>query len=364
MASVVHVELGERRYPIAVGRGDIERLGEWWRRAGLGRRALVVTDSNVGPLYGAPVRDQLESIGVTTAVATVPAGEASKTIERWAELQYAAVEAGLDRSSVIVALGGGVVGDLAGFAAATFLRGIRYAQVPTTLLAMVDSSVGGKTGVDLRCGKNLVGAFHQPSLVVADPDVLRTLAAREYRAGMAEVIKYGVILDAALFERLEADAARLTDPLWAALDEVIADCCRLKAEVVAADEREGGLRAILNFGHTLGHALEAATGYERLLHGEAVAIGMVYAAELSVRRAGLSPTERDRLVRLLRAAGLPVSASGLGVEWAQVVAAMSLDKKAAGRVPRFVLAEAIGRVRHGIEVPPEVLKEVWDAIAE
>ncbi len=364
MASVVYVELRERRYPIAVGRGQIEQLGEWWRQTELGRRALVVTDTNVGPLYGPTVRAQLEAIGVATTVATVPAGEASKTIERWAQLQYAAVEAGLDRSSVMLALGGGVVGDLAGFAAATFLRGIRMVQVPTTLLAMVDSSVGGKTGVDLRCGKNLVGAFHQPSLVVADPDVLRTLPAREYRAGMAEVIKYGVILDAALFETLEAGAARLTDPSWAVLDELIANCCRLKAEVVAADEREGGLRAILNFGHTLGHALEAATGYEGFLHGEAVAIGMAYAAELSVRMAGLSPVERDRLLNVLRAAGLPIRASGLGVEWAHVIAAMSLDKKAADRVPRFVLAEAIGRVRHGVEIPPDVLKEVWDAIAE
>ncbi|MCX7818833.1 MAG: 3-dehydroquinate synthase [Kiritimatiellae bacterium] len=364
MTSVVHVELGERGYPIAIGRGVLCDLGRWWQEAGLGRRSLVVTDSNVGPLYGEAVRAQLAQAGVSAALATVAAGEGSKTIERWSELLYAAVEAGLDRRSAIVALGGGVIGDLAGFVAATFLRGIRYVQVPTSLLAMVDSSVGGKTGLDLRCGKNLVGAFHQPSLVVADLETLRTLPEREHRAGLAEVIKYGVILDAALFERLEASAARLMDPAWSGLDEVIAACCRLKARVVAADEREGGLRAILNYGHTLGHALEAATGYERLLHGEAVAIGMVYAAELSVRRAGLRREECDRLVRLLRAVGLPVTVAGLGVEWERVEAAMGLDKKAADRVPRFVLAETIGRVRPGVEVPAAELKEAWDALAQ
>lgn len=364
MAIVLHVELADRRYPIVVGCGQLQRLAIGWCEANLGKRALVITDSHVGPLYGAIVRGQLEQAGVSAALAMVPAGEASKTIERWAELQYAAVNAGLDRNSVIVALGGGVVGDLAGFVAATYLRGLRYVQIPTSLLAMVDSSVGGKTGVDLRCGKNLVGAFHQPSLVVTDPTTLCTLPAREYRAGLAEVIKYGVILEAALFERLEADASKLMDPGWAQLEDVIADCCRLKAKVVAADEREGGLRAILNFGHTLGHALEAATGYNRLLHGEAVAIGMVYAAELSVRQTGFSERERDRLIQLLRSVGLPVTVAGLDVEWERVEAAMGLDKKGVARVPRWVLVETIGQVRHGIEVPFDVRKEAWNAIAQ
>ena len=223
---------------------------------------------------------------------------------------------------------------------------------------MVDSSVGGKTGINLPRGKNLVGAFHQPALVLADVAVLQTLPPREYTAGLAEVIKYGIIRDAAFFDQLEqqADGLRAGDP--ALLESVIAHCCRIKAEVVRLDERERSLRAILNFGHTLGHALEQAAGYGRYLHGEAVGLGMAYAAELSVRRLGLAPGEAGRVRRLLRAVGLPVEKPEL--EWEAVRRAMGVDKKAQDRALRFVLAERLGAVRAGCEVPDDMLKEAWE----
>ncbi len=364
MATTVDVRLGDRSYPIWIGRGLLGSLGSLCRERGLTGHALLVTDSGIAPLYGEAAADSLAAAGIASAAAVVPAGEASKTHDRLLELYRAAVEAGLDRSSFVVALGGGVVGDLAGFMAATYLRGVRYVQVPTSLLAMVDSSVGGKTGVDLPWGKNLVGAFHQPSLVVVDLDTLPTLPAAEFRSGMAEVVKYGLIRDASLFGTIERLGPAALDPAGATFEEVVAACCRHKAEVVAADEREGGLRATLNFGHTLGHALEAATGFARWRHGEAVAIGMAYAARLSVRLTGLPPADHDRILSVLRGLGLPTTSAVADLCWSEVAAAMARDKKAAGRVPRFVLLERIGSARYGIEVPAEVLKEAWDALRQ
>jgi 3-dehydroquinate synthase len=276
------------------------------------------------------------------------------------ELYAKALSVGFDRRSVIVALGGGVVGDLAGFVAGTLLRGVRFIQVPTTLLAMVDSSVGGKTGVNLPQGKNLVGVFHQPVEVVADLDTLKTLPEREYLSGLAEVIKYGVIRDAAFFERLEARLDRLRARDADELEEVVARCCEIKAAVVSSDERETGERAILNFGHTLAHALENVGGYSRWLHGEAVAIGMAFAARLSEQQAGLPAADRQRIEAMLAALRLPVRVDQMA--WEAVRHAMQLDKKVWRRLPRFALAERLGHAVFGREVPEEILIQTFKDI--
>jgi 3-dehydroquinate synthase len=259
----------------------------------------------------------------------------------------------LDRHGAVLALGGGVIGDLAGFAAATWLRGIDVVQIPTTLLAMVDSAIGGKTGVNLPIGKNLVGAFHQPRAVLIDPNVLKSLPSRDVRSGMAEVIKYGVIADAALFAFLEAEMPRCLGMEPDAMARVIGDSAACKARVVNADEREGGLRAILNYGHTAGHAVEKAAGYRRLRHGEAIAIGMGAAAHIG-HAMGITPSETvARVEAVIEAAGLPLRMPP-GVPLDTLIHAMALDKKAKGGSVKWVMAEAIGRVRTGVEVPLEV----------
>ncbi|GAH17174.1 unnamed protein product, partial [marine sediment metagenome] len=255
----------------------------------------------------------LREAGFEVGRAAVPAGEESKSLNYALYLYDQAIEHGLDRNSLIVALGGGVVGDLAGYVAATYLRGIRYVQVPTSVVALVDSAVGGKTGVNLKQGKNLIGCFHQPSLVVADIDTLSTLPDREYRSGMAEVVKYGVIWDADFFELLEANCKELLKGPSALMEDVVARCCSIKAEVVRRDEREGGLRAILNFGHTVGHAIEKVAGYGEYLHGEAISVGMNYAAYLSVAMKGMTQADGVHIVSLLKDMGLPTKAPGC--EW-------------------------------------------------
>jgi 3-dehydroquinate synthase len=340
MATTVRVELGERSYEIRIGAGALD-----WGWAGLPRecRALLVTDHRVEALYAERCEAALRALGWQVTREVVPAGEASKCMAMVERLCARAVEGGL-----------------AGYAAASYLRGVRFVQVPTTLLAMVDSSVGGKTGVNLPQGKNLVGAFHQPMRVVADLACLDTLSEREYAAGMAEVVKYGVIRDAGLFAQLEADAAGLRGVPVAPLEGIVARCCRLKAEVVAEDEREGGVRAVLNFGHTLGHALEALGEYQACLHGEAVAMGMEYAAALSERVCGFPAAERERLVRLLRALGLPALAAGPAHSWSDIRRVMTRDKKASGGLPRFVLAERLGRVRFGCEVDEDALRGAYE----
>jgi 3-dehydroquinate synthase len=259
----------------------------------------------------------------------------------------------LERKSFVVALGGGVVGDLAGFVAATYLRGVAFVQVPTTLLSQVDSSVGGKVGVNLKAGKNLVGAFYQPKLVLCDLDALRTLPERDFRSGLAEVIKYGIIYDARLFARLERDLPRLSRRELVTLREVIARCCQIKADVVAQDETEGGPRAILNFGHTVGHALEAISRYGRFLHGEAIAIGQVIAAELSAELADLNRRDVERIRQLFHRTGLPTGVKLTGPQRRCLFSAMQLDKKVTGGEVKFVLARRIGKVVFGQRVPPE-----------
>jgi 3-dehydroquinate synthase len=301
-----HVELGPNAHPVHVGAGLLDRIGELALAAGLkpGRAALV-TDSNVARLYGAHAQSALAAAGFDATTLEVPAGEASKSLATLDQVYDRLVAAELDRSSALFALGGGVVGDLAGFAAATYLRGLAVVQIPTTMTAQVDSALGGKTGVNHRTAKNLIGAFHQPRMIVADVATLASLPEREFREGLAEVIKYGAIMDASMVAALETSMPAILARDPARLEQIVDQSLRHKAAIVASDEREGGLRKILNFGHTIGHALEASAGYGSYFHGEAVAIGMVAAAGLSRAYAGLSVGEADRLVRLIEAAGLP-----------------------------------------------------------
>lgn len=362
MLQELTVELGARSYPIRIGRGGLESLGAFCRERGLRGACLVVADENVDRLHGARCLEALRCAGYAAEKAVVPAGEPSKSGDCLFQLYRAAIQAGLDRRSFVVALGGGVVGDLAGFMAATFLRGLPYVQVPTTVVAMVDSAVGGKTGINLPEGKNLVGSFHQPVGVAVDLDLLATLPQREYVSGLAEVIKYGVIRDRAFFDRLEGGVKPLLAREPELLAEAVARSCAIKAEVVGEDETEGGVRAILNFGHTLGHAIEKVSGYGRYLHGEAIGIGMRYAADLSVRERGLPEDEARRIGDLVSAVGLPVKAPEL--DWEALCAAMAVDKKSVGRMPRFVLAERIGHVAFGCEVGADRLKEVWRGLGE
>ena len=338
----ISIDLGQRSYDIAVGSGVLSELGTTARALGLGERVLIISDSNVEPIYGQAARGSLGFAGFTPKTAVIPAGEAGKNLAAVARLYDAAVEAGLDRNSSIVALGGGVVGDIAGFVAATYLRGISYLQVPTTLLAQVDSSVGGKTGVDHPKGKNYIGAFHQPAGVWIDLATLKTLPPREIAAGMAEVIKYGMIWDEALLAEIESALPHLLALDEAALAPVVVACCKIKAEVVSRDERESGLRAILNFGHTAGHALESITGYATYLHGEAISIGMMVACRLAERLAMLDVGVTERLSLVLQRTGLPVAMPTVDVD--ALVGLMRKDKKARGGSLNFVLPTRPGQV--------------------
>ncbi len=336
------VELGPASHPVHVGAGLLDELGRLAREAGLKPgRAAIVTDSNVARLYAERASRSLGEAGFSPTLIEIAAGEASKSLATVGDVYDRMSEAELDRQSAVFALGGGVVGDLAGFVAATYMRGISLVQVPTTLLAQVDSSLGGKTGVNHRLAKNLIGAFHQPRLVVADVATLATLGEREFREGLAEVIKYGAIVDAAMIADLERDLARILARDGAALEAVVARSLRHKAAIVAADEREGGVRRILNFGHTVGHALEATAGYGNLLHGEAVAIGMVAAAALSQSYAGLSADEASRLEKLLERAGLPTQLPP-GARGREFARALRLDKKRADDAVEFVLLDRLG----------------------
>jgi 3-dehydroquinate synthase len=358
MSTIVHVDLGERSYDIRIG---AHPGSEVMRGMTGGRRVLIVSDDNVDPLYGDSWSAQCDQYGLEVFRATVPAGESSKDLQFTTELYEKALDAGLDRGSMIVALGGGMVGDLAGFVAATFLRGIPLIQAPTSLLAMVDSSVGGKTGVNLPRGKNLVGVFYQPHEVVLDLSTLTTLPDDEYASGLAEIVKYGVIWDAELFRELENKADRVLKRDPQLMEYVVTRCCEIKAEVVGRDEKESGLRAILNYGHTLGHAIEQVYGYGAWLHGQAISLGMVYAGELSRRAKGFPVDDQRRVIALLEHFGLPVESTntGLSSRWGGIRSAMAADKKSRDAVPHFVLAEAIGTVAIGCAVDDSVLEDTY-----
>jgi 3-dehydroquinate synthase len=354
----VTVPLGERTYPILVGKGLLPALGRHCKRLELGRRCAVVSDAHVAPLYAESALAALGAAGFEPILLTVPPGETSKSLRMVMKACDQLAAHRLERKSFIVALGGGVVGDLAGFLAAIYLRGVPFVQVATTLLAQVDSSVGGKVGVNLPAGKNLVGSFYQPRLVLCDLQTLNTLPDREFRAGLAEVIKYGIIYDAALFARLERDLPRLLRRDSKVLAEVVARCCEIKAEVVGQDETETGLRAILNFGHTIGHAIENISGYGKYLHGEAIAIGQVAAARLSTELTGLPPAEAGRIKELFVRAGLPVEIQLRAAAQARLLAAMRLDKKVSGGEIKFVLARRLGAVEPGHKVPEALIAKV------
>ncbi len=355
----IRVQLGERSYEIRIGRSD---AGDEWFALPKTDKALLVTDQTVDGLYGERAERAWRATGADVRRIALPPGEQTKSMSTLERLCECAAEHGMDRAALVVALGGGVVGDLAGFLAAVYMRGIGFWQMPTTLLAMVDSAVGGKTGVNLPQGKNLAGAFHQPSGVTADVATLASLPEREYVSGLAEVAKYGVIRDAELVTALENGAERLAARDPALLEDIVARCCQIKADIVAGDEREAGERAILNFGHTLGHALEKTSGYGRLSHGEAVALGMAYALRLSVAAAGLLPDAAERATALLARLGLPIrpNAKGARDEWTALRAAMGTDKKSRDGHPRFVLAETLGRARPGCETDESVLRRVYE----
>jgi len=354
---IVKVRLGSRSYDIRIGRGLLAKLGTECRRLKLGSRCAIISDSNVARNYANAAQRALRGAGFEPSLIVVPPGEKSKSLKTVKECYEKLAAKRLERSSFIIALGGGVVGDLAGFVAATYLRGLSFVQVPTTLLAQVDSSVGGKVGVNLKAGKNLVGAFHQPRVVLCDLETFDSLPTREYRSGLAEVIKYGVIYDAAFFRALERNMLKLLERDAGTLAAVVARCCEIKAKVVREDETENGLRAILNFGHTLGHALEAISHYGRYLHGEAISLGQVFAVQLSRKATDLSEAEAQRIVLLLQRAGLPTQLKLTPSHITNLMDAMKLDKKVHGGEIKFVLAREIGQVEFGKQVSTELLKQ-------
>jgi 3-dehydroquinate synthase len=339
----IRVALGERSYPIEIGSGNLPEADRFLAALGGAEHVVLMTDAIVEPLYAPAVGDNFAASGAEVDLVVVEAGEPSKSAAVAEAAWQKLLELGADRKSVVVALGGGVVGDLAGFVAATYARGIRLLQIPTTLLAQVDSSVGGKVGINLPGAKNMVGAFWQPLGVLIDTDVLGTLPRREFISGLAEVIKYGVILDAEFFGYLEAHVAELDARQPVVLRQVIARCCRLKADVVEADEREvAGGRAALNYGHTFAHALEAVAGYGELLHGEAVSIGMMCAAQLAERLRRIDSAFVRRQEALLTALGLPVRLPPADHD--ALIAAMARDKKTETGRLRFVLPDRLGHV--------------------
>lgn len=350
----LNVNLGDRSYPIYVGAGILDSLGQRLRESGLAGKVAVVTNPTVAQLYLDAVHGALDYAGFEVVPILVPDGEEHKSSKALTTIYDRLIAERCERKSSVLALGGGVIGDLAGFAAATYLRGVPYVQVPTTLLAQVDSSVGGKTGVNHENGKNLIGAFYQPKLVLIDVNVLASLPQRELLAGLAEVIKYGIIEDPQLFGDLEKKLTKIVALDRDLLQRIIVTSCSIKARIVEMDEREENQRAVLNFGHTIGHALEAATDYRQFLHGEAVAVGMVKAAMLSMQLGFCDQQSFERILKIITEAGLP-SEIPAGVSLQSVIQAIQLDKKAAeGRI-KFVMSEGIGKTRFHWLSPREVL---------
>lgn len=364
-AERVHVALGDRSYDIIVGDNAIDDCGEIISAVTKSPRTIVITDENVAPHWLTKVTQSLESAGLSTKSIILPPGEHTKSYRQLEALLDELLDQGIDRKTTLIALGGGVIGDLTGFAAAIVLRGIDFVQIPTTLLSQVDSSVGGKTGIDTRQGKNLVGAFHQPLCVIADTATLDTLPPRERRCGYAEVIKYGVINDREFFDWLIANGQRVLDGDPDARREAVIRSCKNKAAVVTADEKESGVRALLNLGHTFGHAIEAQVGFDDVLkHGEAVAIGMVMALDMSARLAVAPESARIELKEHLDDVGLPTTLSGLaGDNWtsAALLDHMGRDKKTEGNKLTFILARAIGNSFVAKDVDPEAVAATLDA---
>ncbi|NES19383.1 MAG: 3-dehydroquinate synthase [Symploca sp. SIO3E6] len=377
MNSVIRVSIPDKSYDIAIAKGlpgggiakkataegspagGLDDLGVWLSRLKLGKKVLVVSNPAIFRRYGERAIAALKLVGYEVSSCTLPIGERYKTLKSIQKIYDTALAQRLERSSTMVALGGGVIGDMTGFAAATWLRGINFVQVPTSLLAMVDASIGGKTGVNHPQGKNLIGAFYQPRFVLIDPSVLKTLPPRELRAGMAEVIKYGIIWDAELFAKLE-EAKRLDQ--WRYLDEellstILIRSCQAKADVVSQDEKEAGLRAILNYGHTIGHAVESLTGYKLVNHGEAVAIGMVAAGKIAVKLQLWQEEEAQRQDALIQKAGLPTQLPA-GLEIEAILDTLQTDKKVKDGKVRFILPTQIGQVTVTDQVPRDVIMEV------
>jgi 3-dehydroquinate synthase len=353
----IRVELGERSYNISIGSNILDNIGDALKALDLSPKVAVISNPTVLELYGERVSNSVKEAGFDLLTVTVPDGEEYKDLIWLQHIYDELLSHKLDRSSALIAVGGGVIGDMTGFAASTYMRGIAYIQVPTTLLAQVDSSVGGKTGVNHKLGKNMIGAFWQPRLVLVDIDTLRTLPERELLAGLAEVIKYGIIYDKELFDFLADNRDRIVGLDGEAVAHIVRRSCEIKAEVVAKDEREAGLRTILNYGHTIGHAIETVTEYRRFLHGEAVAIGMCLEARLSRMLDFIDEVQASRIEDVIDSYGLP-SKKPSNISAHSIFLAMQLDKKAVAGELKFVLPERIGSVRIHKGVSEELLREV------
>ncbi|MEB3211933.1 MAG: 3-dehydroquinate synthase [Leptolyngbyaceae bacterium] len=368
MKSVITVPLPDRSYDVVITPGGLDHVGSWLagiaqnRTAGtpkMGKKILLVSNPTVFERYGERAIASLKNAGFDIASCLLPDGEQYKHLDSIQTVYDAALNHRIERSSTLVSLGGGVIGDMTGFAAATWLRGVNFVQIPTTLLAMVDASIGGKTGVNHPRGKNLIGAFYQPRLVVLDPEVLQTLPSREFRAGMAEVIKYGVIWDADLFEELErASGISDHDTLPAELlQTILTRSCQAKADVVSQDEKEAGLRAILNYGHTIGHAVESLTGYTSIIHGEGVAIGMVAAGQIAVELGRWDAKLQQRQIELIQKTKLPTQIPTT-LDPSEIVATLQTDKKVEDGRVKFILPYGLGHVDITKDVPSEVVLNV------
>lgn len=355
----IRVTLPQTSYEIAIASGSLAQLGDRLSQLQLGQKILLVSNPEIYRIYGETARQSLEAAGFRVTPHLIPAGEPHKTLDLIQKVYDTALKNGLERSSTLVALGGGVVGDMTGFAAATWLRGVNFVQVPTSLLAMVDAAIGGKTGVNHPQGKNLIGAFYQPRLVLIDPQVLKTLPEREFRAGMAEVIKYGIIWDADLFAQLEAsDKLDCIDNISEELlQTILSRSCQAKADVVSKDEKEAGLRAILNYGHTVGHAVESLTGYSLMVHGEAVAIGMVIAGDLAAKLGMWSEEAAQRQQALIEKAGLPTHIPDR-LEKEAIMETLKTDKKVQAGKVRFVLPTCIGAATVTDRVSQDLIRQV------
>jgi 3-dehydroquinate synthase len=351
----LNIDLADRSYEILIGRGLLQRTAEWVMAVAKPSRVVIITHPSINQLYGEKLSSSFSKANLPTDIIEVPEGEKSKSLEQAEKIYDQLLKWKCDRQTVLVALGGGVIGDLTGFIAATYVRGVTFIQVPTTLLAQVDSSVGGKTAVNHPLGKNMIGVFYQPKLVVVDIETLKTLPEKEYKAGIAEIIKHGVIEDAELFGYLESHVEPIMAQESEPLEHIIATSCAIKARVVEKDERESHYRMVLNFGHTVGHAVESLTGYSKFIHGEAVAIGMVYAAKLSHLMGRCIEEVTHRITGLIENFGLPTKLPPLKAE--DMIQSMYLDKKTAHKKIRFILVKDIGTIEIVDSVAESLIKE-------